>query len=177
MSIQRTVLLLACALFPLAAAATTKQVFVATFSGSSESPPNVSPGTGDALIAYTPSTLMMEVQATFSGLTIGDTAAHIHCCITSPGTNAAVATTTPTFPNFPLGVTSGTYDHTLDMNDAASYNPAFVTAHTDVAGARAALLTGMSNGTAYFNIHTTNFPGGEIRGTVILDTVFTDGFD
>jgi len=176
MSIQRTVLLLACVLFPLAASAATVQLFLATLNGSSEVPTTPSPGTGNAILTYTPSTLMMEVNVTFSGLTAGDTAALIHCC-TSPGTNAGAATTVPAFPGFPLGVTAGTYDGTLDMNNAGSYNPAFVTANTNVAGARNTLLTGMRNGMAYFNIHTTNYPGGEIRGTVILDTVFADGFD
>jgi len=177
MSIQRIVLLLACALFPFAATGATIQLFLATLNGSSESPPTPSAGSGNVEIVYTPGTLMMEVKGSFAGLTSYDTAAHIHCCITSPSTNAGVATTTPSFPGFPLGVMAGTFDGTLDMNSAASYNPAFVTANGDVAGARNTLLTGMRDGTAYFNIHTTNYPGGEIRGTVIMDTVFADGFD
>jgi hypothetical protein len=32
------------------------------------------------------------------------------------------------------------------------------------AGAEAALLAGLEAGQAYLNIHTTMFPGGEIRG-------------
>ena len=32
------------------------------------------------------------------------------------------------------------------------------------AGAEAALLAGLMGGTAYFNIHSTTFAGGEIRG-------------
>lgn len=35
-------------------------------------------------------------------------------------------------------------------------------------GAEAALLAGLLNGTAYFNIHTMMFPGGEIRGQLHL---------
>jgi hypothetical protein len=30
--------------------------------------------------------------------------------------------------------------------------------------AEAALIAGIQNGTTYLNIHTVNFPGGEIRG-------------
>ena len=76
-----------------------------------------------------------------------------------------MATTTPTFPGFPLGVTSGAYDHTLDMTDAGSWNPAYVTAQGGTtAGAEAALAASMAAGTAYLNIHTTVVPGGEIRG-------------
>jgi hypothetical protein len=62
-------------------------------------------------------------------------------------------------------VKSGTYDHVLDLTSASSYNPAFVTLQGGtVAGARAALINGIQNGETYFNIHTVNFPGGEIRG-------------
>jgi len=33
-----------------------------------------------------------------------------------------------------------------------------------VAGAEAAFASGLAAGTTYFNIHTSMFPGGEIRG-------------
>jgi hypothetical protein len=81
----------------------------------------------------------------------------------------AVATTLPSFPGFPLGVTSGTFDNTFDMTSAASYNPAFITAHGDtVSGAFAALLTGLNDGQAYINVHSMRFPTGEIRGILEL---------
>jgi hypothetical protein len=82
-----------------------------------------------------------------------------------------VATTTPTFPGFPLGVTSGTYDMTFNLLDAATYNPAFITSSFDpsgtVAGAEAALVAGIEDGKTYLNIHTTDFPSGEIRGFLV----------
>ena len=79
-----------------------------------------------------------------------------------------VATTVPTFPGFPLGVTSGTYDQMFDMTLASSYNPAFITAHGGtVASAEAALAASLADGTAYLNIHTTVRPGGEIRGFLL----------
>jgi hypothetical protein len=53
---------------------------------------------------------MMTVNVVFSGLTTPNTAAHIHCCVASPGTTG-VATTVPTFMGFPTGTTSGTYSH------------------------------------------------------------------
>ena len=66
-------------------------------------------------------------------------------------------------------MTSGTYAHTLDMLNAGSYNPAFVTAHGGTpSSAAAALLTGILAGQAYVNIHTTMFPGGEIRGNLAI---------
>ena len=113
----------------------------------------------------------MHVDVTFSGLTSGTTASHIHCCLASPfltGSNVMVAITTPTFPGFPLGVTSGTYDMSFNLLDAGTYNPAFITSAFDpshtVAGAEAALVAGIEGGETYLNIHTTAFPNGEIRG-------------
>lgn len=54
----------------------------------------------------------------------------------------------------------------LDLTDPASYTASFVTnfGGGTVAGSEAALLAGLGNGQAYFNIHTRAFPGGEIRG-------------
>jgi hypothetical protein len=91
------------------------------------------------------------------------TAAHIHYCVDAPGT-VGVATPTPSFPGFPLGVTSGSYDQIFDLTLSSSFNAAFLTTHGSLAGAEAALAAGLDAGQAYFNIHTTFSPGGEIRG-------------
>jgi CHRD domain-containing protein len=134
-----------------------------------ENPPHPeSHGTGTALVTWDTVTSTMTVNVVFSGLTTPNTASHIHCCV-SPPNNAGVATTVPTFTGFPGGVTSGTYSHSFNMLDPASYNPAFVTTHGGTAaGAAAALLAGMLAGQAYLNIHTLEFPGGEIRGFLAI---------
>jgi CHRD domain/PEP-CTERM motif len=140
-------------------------IYDATLLGPSESPPNASPGTGFAIVTIDTAANTMDVNVTFSGLTSGTTASHIHCCTPTPGTGTAgVATITPTFTGFPTGVTSGSYNNTFDLTLASSYNPAFVTATGSVSNAEAALLAGLDAGDTYLNIHTTNFPGGEIRG-------------
>ena len=161
--------LIVSSLFALAAAipaaAAHEVEYATTLSGISEIPTNPSPGTGNALITIDFDTLMMDVNVTFGGLTSNTTAAHIHCCTVTPGSaNVGVATVLPSFTDFPLGVTSGTYDHTFDMADASSYNPAFVTAQGSVSNAFNALVAGMASGNAYLNIHTEMSPGGEIRG-------------
>lgn len=144
---------------------------VTDLSGANEEPPNLSSGIGNATVTITGPT--MRVQATFSGLAGTTTAAHIHAPTAVPGGgNIGVATTTPSFPGFPSGVTSGTYDVTFDMTDASSYNPSFITNYGggDIATAFEVLKTALNNGTAYFNIHTNMFPGGEIRGFLALQS-------
>ena len=37
-----------------------------------------------------------------------------------------------------------------------------------IPGAEAALIAGIENSATYFNIHTVNFPGGEIRGELLV---------
>jgi hypothetical protein len=71
----------------------------------------------------------------------------------------------PSFVGFPLGVTFGSFDATYDMTAEASYRAGFITAAGgSVALARAALFDAIADGRAYFNIHSTSFTGGEIRG-------------
>ena len=142
------------------------QSWTATLNGANESPTNASPGTGSATLTLTGNVL--TINGTFTGLLGTTTAAHIHCCTAAALTGAAgVATTTPSFAGFPLGVTSGSFSLLLDLTQASSYNPAFVTAQGSIDNARAALLAGMNSGRTYLNIHTSQFGGGEIRGFII----------
>jgi hypothetical protein len=153
--------------FLLAASAAQAQTYTATLAGSNENPPVSSAGTGSTTVTINASAHTMRVVTTFSGLTSNTNASHIHCCAVPP-TNAGVATTTPSFVGFPLGVTSGSMDQTYDMTQAGSWNPAYITANGGTpASAEATLLAGIAAGQAYLNIHTVNFPGGEIRGVLV----------
>lgn len=141
-------------------------VFFTSLSGPAEAPPNMSPGTGVSFVTYDNVLHTLRVQVTFSGLLSTTTASHIHSATAVPGTGTAgVATQLPSFFGFPLGVTSGSMDQTLNLSDISSWNPAFVTANGgSAASAEIALFTGIIQGRAYLNIHTNQFPGGEIRG-------------
>jgi hypothetical protein len=141
-------------------------VYTASLSGANESPANDSMGTGTARVTIDTVLNTMRVEAEFSGLTGTTTASHIHCCTVDPFLlNAGVATQTPSFTGFPLGVTAGVFDQTLDMTQASSYNSAFITAHGGtVQTALDDLLAGLDSGRAYLNIHSTYRTGGEIRG-------------
>lgn len=140
--------------------------YFAELSGPNENPPVASPGIGWALVTIDTAAHLLSIDVSFTGLVGTVTASHIHCCTSTPFTgNVGVATTTPTLPGFPLGVTSGTYSNTLDTTLLSTFGVAFVTANGGTAaGAEAALAAGLASGRAYFNIHTNSFPGGEIRG-------------
>ncbi|MGD9633187.1 MAG: CHRD domain-containing protein [Pirellulales bacterium] len=131
-------------------------------------PPADSVGVGTSLVTFDLDLLTMRVESSFSNLTGNTTASHIHCCADAP-TNIGVATQTPTFSGFPLGVKAGSMDQTFDMTLASSYNPAFVTANSgSISSSFQALYDGIAQGRAYLNIHSSFRAGGEIRGYYML---------
>ncbi len=144
------------------------QVFTATLDGSQESPAVVTTGSGTGSATFDPLTNMLSVDVSFAGLTGNTTNSHIHCCFSDPPSrNAGVAVGfVPT--GFPLGVTSGSYNATFDLLDSSIYTGSFLSTFGGgtATGARDALLAGMTDGTAYFNVHTATFGGGEIRGDI-----------
>jgi hypothetical protein len=161
-------LLAAAALLTAQSAFSSTIVYSANLNGATEEPANSSTGTGFATVTIDNIANTMEVDVSFSGLSTPNTASHIHCCTSAPGFgNVGVATITPTFTGFPSGTTSGTYDHLFDLTSASSYNPSFITAQGSVPAAEAALLAGLASEETYLNIHTQQFPGGEIRGFLI----------
>jgi len=155
---------------PLAAIPIT---FVANLDGPSESPPNASPATGFAIVTIDSNAHTMRVIVDFADLVAGNTAAHIHV-INGPGdanlvdTLGPVATTTPTFTGFPTGGAAGSYDNTFDMTLASSYRAGWITdSGGTTALAEVELFDGIVEGRAYLNIHSSTFPGGEIRGFLV----------
>ncbi len=141
-------------------------IYTAALNGAVEAPPNASAGTGTARVEYDSVTHILAVYVTFTGLTGNTTASHIHCCTTTAFTGTAgVATETPTFGGFPLGVTSGSYSNLYDLTLNASWNTPFITSNGGTAaGAEAAFAAGLATGKTYLNIHSSFAPGGEIRG-------------
>ncbi|MCP5516362.1 MAG: CHRD domain-containing protein [Verrucomicrobiales bacterium] len=141
-------------------------VYEAFLDGPSESPPNASPGSGIAKVAYDSAAHTLTLDVSFAGLLGTTTASHIHAPTATPFDGIAGAVIVPpTLPLFPLGVTSGTYSHVFDLLDTTTYSAAFVTASGGTAaGAEAAMATYLADGKAYLNIHSAAFGGGEIRG-------------
>src|ERR1051325_10631113 len=115
-----------------------------TLSGQQEVPANSSTATATFVGTFNDVTDSLIYTITFSGLSANSTAAHFHG-YAPPGVSAPVLIGRP---NFPTGVTSGTFTDTVVLTT----------------GQRDSLKMGL----IYFNIHTTAFPTGEIRGQIFL---------
>lgn len=140
--------------------------YTAYLDGPSEAPPNSSPGTGSALVTIDVAAHTLFVSASFQNLIGNTTAAHIHAATAVPGAgNIGVATQTPSFIGFPLGVTSGSFSNTFNTLAASTWNGPYIANNGGTPeGAETAFAAALEQGRAYFNIHTTFVPGGEIRG-------------
>ena len=113
--------------------------YSANLDGLQEVPPNASPGTGFAAVVLNNAENMIHVHMEFSALQGSQTAAHIHGPA-GVGVNAGVQIALPN--GSPIDV------------DLA------------ITPAQVAMLQG---GQMYFNVHSTVFPGGEIRGQISAD--------
>ncbi|KFI06771.1 CHRD domain-containing protein [Massilia sp. BSC265] len=159
-----TALALAASTLALAPAAQGADIYRAVSSGPAESPPNGSPGSSVATFEVDGSLLRAEVP--FRDLTSGTVVAHIHCCTTEAFTG--VAPPAVSLVDFPMMVTAGEYTHTFDLGDPAVWEPAFLAQFGGTpAAASSALVNAMNGNQAYLNIHTTQYPNGEIRGFVV----------
>jgi hypothetical protein len=125
-------------------------------------------GSGFVTVDWDTDANTLLINANWSGLSGITTVAHIHCCTAAPGTGAVgVAVTPGTLPGFPVGVSAGSYTSPLlDLDDPATFTAGFITdfAGGDPANADDALIAGINADLAYFNIHSSTFQGGEIRG-------------
>jgi hypothetical protein len=108
-----------------------------TFDGQQETPPNSSPGTGTGCFELDFQAGTLSYNIQFSGLSAAESAAHIHG-FAPPGTPAPVL-----YP-LPLG------------------SPKVGTIAVTASEAQS-----IFDGLTYVNIHSTLFPGGEIRGQIL----------
>ncbi len=133
----RLVALAAAAMFTAGANATL-WVFMSNLSGANEVPPNASTATGTSSGTYDDVTNMFMMSTSVTGLTSNSTAAHIH--FAPVGVNGGVV--------FPLSGTTGSTNYT--SNDMFVFT--------------AAQEVDFLAGNYYVNVHSLEFPGGEVRG-------------
>ena len=122
-----------------------------TASQSVATPAVVSSGTGTATVLLDRATRNIFVTGSYSGLTSGITNTHIHRG--AAGTNGPVSIQL----QFVAGTTSGTVTGSATAISAT-------------------LADSIINGFSYLNIHTTNYPNGEIRaqlGSLVLPVKLT----
>jgi hypothetical protein len=112
-------------------------IFKATINGASETPANASAATGTATLTYNKNTKIFEIVVNFTG--IEATAAHIHKGAVGVGGGVVFGFTAPV--TSPINYTSPTL--TASQDSALNAN------------------------LYYVNIHSTEFPAGEIRGQLI----------
>jgi len=144
----------------LVALASTAQADVFTYSSALTGSTGAN---GSATLTLDNMAKTLQVDVSFTGLTTNNTAAHIHCCTTSPSTlGAGVAID---FAGFPTGATSGSYSHLFNLSLTSTYGAGFLSANGGTAdGAFAALMSGLNGSRAYVNIHTPTVPSGELTG-------------
>lgn len=117
------------------------KLFSAALSGSQEVPPTGSTARGTALILLSADETTAKVSVNFSGLSSAETGKHIHGPA-APGSNAPII--------FPL--------------------PAGQVNNFDIALSPAQVQQ-LKDGSLYTNVHSTNFPNGEIRGQFLFNPI------
>mgnify|MGYP001197218090 CR=1 FL=1 len=130
--------ILGLALVCLCSANVRAETFYAYLTGAQEVPAAATSATGYARVVVDENTLTYSFTVVFSGLTSNQTASHIHA-------PAAIGATSAVAINFgAVGGTSGT-----------------ITGSGSITGTQ---LSQIRQHLGYVNVHTSNFPGGEIRG-------------
>jgi len=112
-------------------------LFVANLDGGQEVPPTSSTATGTATLLLSPDETEGRVSLNFSGLTTSETVAHIH----GP---ASFGVSAPALFPLPLGQVD---DFQISLT--------------------ASQVQDLKNGLLYINVHSNNFPNGEIRGQFV----------
>lgn len=151
----------------VAAPAIATTIFEATLSGTQEVPPVVSPANGTALLTLNPAQTRLEMSLTLTGIDLdgnqtadtSDDLVGLHIHRASAGANGAVVfglfgPNSDTNSDLVIDAIAGTVFSAWDLNEGLN---------TTLAAELQFLL---ANG-LYLNVHTQEFPAGEIRGQIL----------
>ena len=131
----------------IAAPSSAQTTYSCFLNGAQEVPANASPALGSCVVVLNAAQTQVSITCQFVNLVGTYTASHLHGAA-GPGVNAGVQIGFVN-PAAPWILSNGNHDGTL-TNFLAAITPAQVTM--------------LNNGTMYANIHSNQFPGGEIRG-------------
>lgn len=120
--------------------------FTASLDATQEVPPNTSPAFGHGDVALDTDALTFTFNLTVHDLTAAISASHIH--------------------QAPFGVNGPVI---FGIGNQSVYTPAGTNVFTVSGGGTLTLAQALAMiaGNTYFNVHTQNFPGGEIRGQIV----------
>lgn len=133
-----------CCLLFVSTASAAIHPFLATYSGRLENPANPSPAIATIAGIYDDANHSLYYIIVFGGLSSGTSAAHFHAP-GAPGVNAPVVIN---HAGFPVGITAGTYTAIEVLTDEQEAQ--------------------LKAGLWYSNIHTANYPAGEVRAQIVL---------
>jgi hypothetical protein len=109
----------------------------------------------------------LTYELSYSGLRGNVTQAHIH--VAQPGVNGGIVIfLCSNLGNGPAGTQSCPASGTISGTVAAANVVGSAAAQGVAAGELARVVRAMRNGVTYVNVHSTLFPGGEIRGQLKL---------
>jgi hypothetical protein len=128
----------------------------ATLSGGEETPALLTGAVGTAVISVDPVSEELAVTLALFNFSTGTSAGHIHV--------APKGVAGPVVINFPIP-TQRTGDVSLTFRVGAS---AFVARPEIGIATMADAIQAIVGGNAYVNIHTSQFPAGEIRGQLTV---------
>ncbi|MCU1264699.1 MAG: hypothetical protein JWM21_1017 [Acidobacteria bacterium] len=120
--------------------------FGASFGGAEETPPNASVASGQGYVLLNGAETSANVSLQFSNLSSAETGAHIH----------AAPSATPGPIIFPLPTTNPVTDFQIAPTPQQ--------------------VADLKAGLHYMNIHSANFPNGEIRGQLLWNPTMEDAF-
>lgn len=134
---MQKILLSVLSMFILLTAQSQLRYFYTEISGANEVPANASAGSGVAIVKFNTSTKVAELYGNYRGMTGTATVSHIHTG--AAGVNGGVF-----FNLTNTGGNSGTISGTEALTSEEEIN--------------------LFAGNTYVNVHSTSFPGGELRG-------------
>ncbi|HEX8098489.1 MAG TPA: CHRD domain-containing protein, partial [Pyrinomonadaceae bacterium] len=131
---------------PQAVQVSDPKTYVATLTGAQEVPPRTTDGRGTCVVILAPDETTGKAGIIFSRLSTPSNGAHIHGPA-DPGVNAPII-----FPFTVPAATSGSASN-LTITPTAQQ------------------LLELKTGKDYANVHSTQFPGGEIRGQILFNPI------